>query len=57
MGREPGRPAGRAGRAPPALSRPMATEWTPALHQSILTSGFHLELAPSVQASERFTLT
>jgi hypothetical protein len=33
----------------------MATEWTPALHQSILTSGFQLELAPSVHVSERFS--
>jgi hypothetical protein len=46
MGRESGHPAGRAGRAPPALSRLMATEWTPALHEWILTSGVRLGLAP-----------
>ena len=57
MGRESGHPAGRAGGAPPALSRPMATEWTPALHESILTSAHVRDKARAFMVSERVPLT
>ena len=39
MGMESGHPVGPSGQGPPALSRPMATERPPALHESILMPG------------------